>query len=336
MSQYANEPQRVEFFLGGKDFPKLDTLSESDPFICVSSRNIKNSQFVELGRTEIITDRAAPEFKKRFTIDFIPENKTELKFDLYDADAETTDLKKSDFIGTAVVALETIVNASGRNVQWPVNDSKGKPLAKAQLLIKPEVLAEDAKTVSFSFAGDKLEKVDLMSQSDPFVEILRKRKDGTYVVVAATEVVKDNASPVWKPLNVAVTTLSADGRDDAPLLLRVSDHNAAGAKLIGQAEATLKQLTSQKRFELKNPTDKPAKPHGALLVNKADVSTDAKLQKENDAIFSLRRRGPARAIANAVGGKTNDSGSNVMVILAVLILLVAAGAGAFFFMKNKK
>jgi len=312
---------RIEFFLTGKDLPKLDTFSQSDPFVVVSSRNDAKAQFTKFGETEIVKDRAAPVFKKRFVIDYHPDMKQELRFDVFDADNKATaNAKNHDFIGQCVVGLEQLARGLPFNPQ--LCDQKGAKLPKGSLAIRPETVTEDDQIVKFQLSAEKLDKMDVMSQSDPFVEILRKRKtDDSWVPVYTSETVQNNANPKWKAAEVSLTELN-NLDADRPILFSVWDFNESGVHVpIGQAQTTIRELQTKqvRKFALTRPAERPPKEHGNLILTVWSVEKSEKLAQQIAA---------RKAASPSSGGGMS---STVMIAFVLLALLAAAG----FFLKNK-
>mmetsp|Transcript_28397 Transcript_28397/g.46012 ORF Transcript_28397/g.46012 Transcript_28397/m.46012 type:complete len:99 (-) Transcript_28397:925-1221(-) len=63
----------VELHVSCRDLVKLDTFSESDPFVVLNIHNSKTKQFEELGRTETIDNCPNPKFVTTFTVDYFFE-----------------------------------------------------------------------------------------------------------------------------------------------------------------------------------------------------------------------------------------------------------------------
>lgn len=48
---------------------------------------------------------------------------------------------------------------------------------------------------------------DFWDKSDPYLKFMKLRGDDSFVEIARTEVVMDEQSPVWKPIEIALTRL---------------------------------------------------------------------------------------------------------------------------------
>lgn len=49
---------------------------------------------------------------------------------------------------------------------------------------------------------------DFWDKSDPYLKFIRKRGDGSKVVVATTEVIKDSLNPSWRPISIQLDRLT--------------------------------------------------------------------------------------------------------------------------------
>merc|ERR1712076_193689 len=91
--------------------------------------------------------------------------------------------------------------------------------------------------VSLTFSCRNLPKLDVRSQSDPQVELYTK-KNGQWMELGKTEVVKDNPNPNFTThIHVAYYF-----EVNQPLLLKVYDVDKRSKDFIGEYETKLSQL----------------------------------------------------------------------------------------------
>ena len=116
----------VELSLSCDNLKDLDIMSKSDPFCVVYYKdNSKQSQFMEVGRTETIDDNLSPVWQKKIVLDYNFEQRQMVKFVVYDSDSNSNRLESHDFLGSAEASLGEIVAA------W---DSPGNSLMEATQL----------------------------------------------------------------------------------------------------------------------------------------------------------------------------------------------------------
>ena len=48
---------------------------------------------------------------------------------------------------------------------------------------------------------------DFWDKSDPYIKFIKIRDDNTYIEVQRTEVIQNNLSPSWRPIEVQITKL---------------------------------------------------------------------------------------------------------------------------------
>lgn len=116
--------------------------------------------------------------------------------------------------------------------------------------------------------GEKLKKLDLFSGPDPFV---RAVDPDTGRVLAETEHVDNNASPVWRELSLPLPT-AAPGRR-VSMKFEVYDYNKSqNHGLIGTAEVYLDALLTGKTRSIELFKDGKSGGRGRLVVESASES----------------------------------------------------------------
>merc|ERR1719456_446987 len=105
---------KVEFYVSCRGLVNMDLLSKSDPFCVVYYRDTKTGVWSEMGRTETIMDNLNPDFTQQFVTDYFFEEVQVLRFDVYDLDSESSNLKDHDFIGTFETTLGHIMGSRGQ------------------------------------------------------------------------------------------------------------------------------------------------------------------------------------------------------------------------------
>ena len=94
----------VELSLSCDNLKDLDFISKSDPFCVVYYKdNSKQSQFIEVGRTETIDDNLCPVWQKKIVLDYNFEQRQTVKFVIYDSDSTSTRLDSHRFIGAHLI-----------------------------------------------------------------------------------------------------------------------------------------------------------------------------------------------------------------------------------------
>lgn len=69
-----------------------------------------DSDWKEVGRTEMIKDSLNPDFTKMIKIDYFFEKYQKLRFDVYDVDSSSTgSLSGNDFIGSAEISFSDLL-----------------------------------------------------------------------------------------------------------------------------------------------------------------------------------------------------------------------------------
>jgi len=229
----------VELSLRCENLMDLDVLSKSDPFCVVHYKaSGGQSQFAEVGRTELISDNLNPVWQKKIILDYNFEERQTLKFSVYDSDSSTSSgLDDHDFLGSVECSLGEIVARQSKGFSKPLTDGKG-----ATIHITAEELSSNKEMLTLKFSGKKLDKMDWFGKSDPFIEILRSTESNQYILVHRTEVIKNTLNPGWKPFQISNRSLS-NGDDERTLRFDVYDWNRSGShEIIGSFHTSVRKL----------------------------------------------------------------------------------------------
>ena len=116
----------VELSLRCENLMDTDVLSKSDPFCVVSLKGSgTQSRFVEVGRTERISDNLHPVWQKKIVLDYNFEERQTLKFDIFDSDSSASNLDDHDYLGSLECSLGEIVTMQSKGFSKPLNGGKG-------------------------------------------------------------------------------------------------------------------------------------------------------------------------------------------------------------------
>ena len=125
----------VELSIRGQDLADMDLFSKSDPFCVLYMKDSKTKGWICLDRTETIDNTLHPEWQKKFILQYKFEERQLLKFEVYDADDNSSNLDNHDFIGGLECSLGEVVSASSRGFsrhlignhrdlsQWPFSNN---------------------------------------------------------------------------------------------------------------------------------------------------------------------------------------------------------------------
>ena len=130
--------------------------------------------------------------------------------------------------------------------------------------------------MTIQFAGHNLDKKDLFSKSDPYLEFHRTNKDGSCTLVHKTEYIKNTLNPVWEPFTMSASSLGR-GDDNCAIKVICYDWDSDGSHdLIGEFTTTLGELLSEKliTWDLINPrkvSKKKYKNSGTIAISSVKV-----------------------------------------------------------------
>lgn len=223
---------RVRIHISCDDLPNADYFSKSDPLCMVYLRDpLRDASWTLVGRTECVADSLSPVFRTPIPLEYRFEKLLELKFEVVDVDdavlpteaSSDVKLEKYDFLGWYQTTLGRIVAArAGHTARLWRPGSDRRPAAGATITLRSEEADRGRDVLRLTLRAEGLPRMDFfgLGQSDPYLQFLRPRGDGTWLVVHETEVLKGTLTPRWAPLEVPVSRL---GEED--LRVRCMDWN---------------------------------------------------------------------------------------------------------------
>uniref|UniRef100_A0A8D2DGE1 Copine-7 n=1 Tax=Sciurus vulgaris TaxID=55149 RepID=A0A8D2DGE1_SCIVU len=233
---------KVELRLSCRHLLDRDPLTKSDPSVVLLQQ--AQSQWVQMGRTEVVRSSLHPVFSTVFTVDYYFEEVQRLRFEVYDSHGPSGLGSQDDFLGGMECTLGQIV--AQKKMTRPLLLKFGRNAGKSSITVVAEDISGNNGYVELSFQARKLDDKDLFSKSDPFLELYRVNADNSEQLVYRTEVVKNNLSPVWEPFTVSLNSLCSC-EETRPLKGLVWDHDSRGKHdFIGEFSTTFAEM--QKAF----------------------------------------------------------------------------------------
>lgn len=231
---------QVEISVQCRHLADLDVLSKSDPMCVLFMKDIKTNTYYELGRTETLDNQLNPDFATKFTVTYYFEELQSIKFEIYDVDSASHNLKNHDFIGSLECSLGELVGAPGGKLEKPL---RGPRRSNGTILLRAEELNKCKEEITLHFRASHLDKKDFFGKSDPYLQISRVNEDGCYTVVHRTEVVKKTLNPTWQPFMITARSL-CNGDYDRSIKFECFDWDSDGGHdFIGEFTTNLRELS---------------------------------------------------------------------------------------------
>ncbi|XP_078340073.1 copine-8-like isoform X1 [Crassostrea virginica] len=231
---------QVEISVQCRNLADLDVLSKSDPMCVMFMKDIKTGTYYEHGRTETIDNQLNPNFATKFTVTYYFEELQSIKFEIYDVDSASRNLKDHDFIGSLECSVGELVGAPGGKLEKPL---RGPRKSNGIILLRAEELNKCKEEVTLHFRASHLDKKDFFGKSDPYLQISRVNEDGSYTVVHRTEVIMKTLNPTWRPFTMMARAL-CNGDYDRSIKFECFDWDSDGGHdLIGEFTTNLRELS---------------------------------------------------------------------------------------------
>ncbi|DBA04555.1 TPA: hypothetical protein N0F65_011103, partial [Lagenidium giganteum] len=255
----------LELRMRCKNLKKSDLLSESDPFVVVYLQEGAGPWF-ELGRTETITNCANPAFVKAMQLDFFFEDVQRLRFEVFDRDSVSENLREHDFLGCVEFTVAQLMSAPGQAKTLALLQQRERGHVSGltgSITVLAEEMSSCGDMMNIQFAADKVDNTDgWFSASDPFLNVFRLIANGAdtnvptnWIRVWQTEVIRNNLNPRWRLATLGVQQL-CNGDRNRPLKLVCMDWEDSGRhQFIGECFTTASELMSGEKtsFNLINP-----------------------------------------------------------------------------------
>ncbi|KAM9364886.1 LOW QUALITY PROTEIN: copine-9-like [Pholidichthys leucotaenia] len=251
---------KIEVTVSCRNLLDMDTFSKSDPVVVLYVQGLGTKEWREFGRTEVIDNTLNPDFVRKFVLDFFFEEKQNLRFDVYNVDTRSCNLKH-DFLGQTFCTLGEIIGSAGSRLERPLSGIPGKKCGT--IIFTAEELSNCRDIATMQFCANKLDKKDFFGKSDPFLVFYRSNEDGTFTICHKTEVIKNNLNPVWQSFTIPVRAL-CNGDYDRTVKVDVYDWDRDGSHdFIGEFTTSYRELSrGQSQFnvyEVLNPKKKGKK-----------------------------------------------------------------------------
>ncbi|XP_070575091.1 copine-5-like [Ptychodera flava] len=236
----------VELSVSARKIRNRDLLSISDPMCIMYTKRPCSDVFVEHGRTESVKDDIDPDFVTKLKIDYFHKEKQILKFELYDKDSPSGDLRRHDYLGHVICTLEDIVE--NKRIERPIEyktilDRKGG----GTLILSADEVGERNDIVTLQFRAEDLDKMDWFGKADPYLVFYRTNPDKSTTIVHRTEILLKTLNPTWEPFRLPLRTLCAEDFDST-IYISCWDWNQRTRDVcIGRCEMTLSELKQRRQ-----------------------------------------------------------------------------------------
>ncbi|XP_060931541.1 copine-9-like isoform X1 [Limanda limanda] len=252
---------KIEVTVSCRSLLDVDTFSKSDPVVVLYLQAVGNKEWREFGRTEVIDNTRNPDFVRKFVLDFLFEEKQNIRFDVYNVDSRSCNISKYDFLGQTFCTLGEIIGSAGGRQERTLSGIPGKKCGV--IILTAEELSNCRDIATMQLCANKLDKKDFFGKSDPFLVFYRSNEDGTFTICHKTEVIKNTLNPVWQPFTIPVRAL-CNGDYDRTVKIDVFDWDRDGSHdFIGEFTTSYRELSrGQNQFnvyEVLNPKKKGKK-----------------------------------------------------------------------------
>ena len=255
----------LEISIACFDVPKMDMISESDPFVTISQK--EKDSYTKIGETEVKQNNKNPKFETVFQMKYCFEEEQILKFTCEDF----CRMGKNEFIGEAQIRMGELVSS----IEPITMDLKDGVKDRGKIQLFAEKTNGIKSKVKFSTQCKKLDRKCIFGRSNPYSEVRKLREDKHDALVYKSEVIKNTLNPTFKPFEVGMWLLCS-GDIHTTLKFDVFDWNMAGnPDPIGTFSTSLAEINfGTEEFEIFNPEKqkKKGKNSGIFQFTKIEIN----------------------------------------------------------------
>ncbi|XP_037030400.1 copine-9-like [Bradysia coprophila] len=230
---------KLELTLSCRNLLNKDIATKSDPYCKISMMESWQGKYYEIARTETIDDNLNPEWVTKVIVNYNFETIQKMKFDVRDQDIGGL----YESLGVFETTLSDIAAYSGGQF---VGKLKGASILRnfGEIIIVSEEVSSCKQIFDIEFGAENLRKLLLFRNNDPFLVFYRANEDGSYSVVAKTNVAQSTQNPTWKPLVVKARNL-CNGDLDRSIKIDCYDRRRNGNhQKIGTCYTTMRTFES--------------------------------------------------------------------------------------------
>lgn len=281
----ASTASKFTLYFEAEGLADTDTLSKSDPYLVLyqlpppdlihayGGQNGGGARAAPtiVGRTETIKNKLNPKFKNTVEVLFYFESRQDFRVSLFDDDGKGA----GDDLGSADFQLSHVMTA--RNKTLKLNLSKKGSVTITGI----EQMNAGGDTVSFTFAGTAMKKMDTFSASDCYFKISRRVTSTKLDLLYQSEVVDDSLEPRWRPTRqIPVGALTGADLDEPTIFFECFDQDTVSDEPMGKFVASFNQLQAAAKA-FKDQVDVKAaefhlfddnkKPFGTIILKEINI-----------------------------------------------------------------
>lgn len=229
---------KLEMSLACSNVPKMDVLSNSDPFCVVYSRD-GSDDWETLGSTETIVDTHTCSWTTKFFID-VKRLCSEFRFEVYDRDSPRDKLKDHDYIGFVEGNhIMSIVESQKSTAKYPIS-RPGSKFSFGVLSITLDWLETPVGNFDLTFDIN----VEYSVRAKMYFQVMRKMpQDNHYVPVFRSALLRKNDSQ-FERMTINLTQLCA-GSVERTFRIELFQFNSMGrSKLLGFVRTCVQELVA--------------------------------------------------------------------------------------------
>lgn len=287
-----------------RNLERKQIFSKSDPAVGVFELNT-NGKWAMIGKTERREDDEDPNFSDKITVDRVPGKNTILSFRVFQV-TDRADLKpdKDQAICSVDVPLNELLLSSSGETTFTLNNPSGQKTKSTIIITATQTTSGSASSpapfsvqskgpskVTFTIKCRKLERMELLSKSDPAVGVYAMDAFGKWQIVGKTERREDDQDPNFAALISLDRNPSKDTRlafrvfqvkksfkeIEGNTFARIAEFDEKNDRMFAQVETTLNELLASSSGETTmNLLDsKGSKIKSKMIINMVETKAPA-------------------------------------------------------------
>lgn len=266
---------RVKLTVKCKDLVADNAEKVYHPIVIVKSKQTKDGEYEEIGRTEIIGKTVEKEdvveFMTKTIVDYHFEAKTYLQINLLQHPGGKTSEEPKP-VSWLECTVGQVVSARGKQYEKPLAGRIEGGVYGSMIVFAEEIKGRENESIQLTLKGANiLNKDGVMNKSDPFVIMKRTREDGTVEELHKTEYIKNTETPEWEMFEEPLLKL-CNGDLRAKIRIEVWDYDKMSKNdEIGYVETCVQELLEVDKLQLIDYKEGRSLDPGQLVIAKAEL-----------------------------------------------------------------
>lgn len=228
---------KLELVLSCRNLFSVDMCSKS-PYCIAYTKERLQDEWREIGRTENMFNTVDPKWIDSVDVHCNSLTEQHLMFEVLDSDCNGS----SKFLGAFETTVEELIPFLFEEFVARL-EGPSKRVDYGEIVIVTGIMSGCRQFIDISFSAQNLKKLSWFHKNCPFLVINRLNSDGTFSVIATTDIAQETQNPIWDTVRMRASSLCRSNLDHV-IRIDCFDYRTRGhQKLIGSCLTSIRKLS---------------------------------------------------------------------------------------------